>query len=69
MRELIARGFNNGRLGIVTSVLEQNAFEMPAIFRYARDNKLIFDADIPIPRGRGRNCNREEIARLAKPII
>jgi MoaA/NifB/PqqE/SkfB family radical SAM enzyme len=69
MQELIRRGFNDGRLGIVTSILEQNATEFPTLFRYARDNKLIFDADTPIPRGRGKSCNREEIARIATPII
>lgn len=69
MQELIRRGFNDRRLGIVTSVLEENAREIPAIFRYARDNNLIFDADTPIPRGRGITCNREKIADLAKPII
>jgi MoaA/NifB/PqqE/SkfB family radical SAM enzyme len=69
MQELIRRGFNDGRLGVVTSILEQNAQEMPIIFRYARENGLIFDADNPIPRGRGSSCNRERIAELAKPII
>lgn len=69
VQELIGRGFNNGRLGIVTSILEQNAKEIPEIFRFARDHHLIFDADNPIPRGRGKTCDRESIARLAKPII
>jgi MoaA/NifB/PqqE/SkfB family radical SAM enzyme len=69
MQELIKRGFNDGRLGVVTSILEKNSEEIPKMFRYARDNNLIFDADTPIPRGRGKTCNREEIARLAKPII
>lgn len=69
MQSFIEAGFNDGRLGIVTSILEQNALEMPNIFRYARQNGLIFDVDTPIPRGRGITCNREEIAKLAKPII
>lgn len=69
LNELINRGFNDGRLGIVTSILEQNALEIEFIFRYARNNNIIFDADTPIPRGRGKTCNKEEIAKLSKPII
>ncbi|MAH47606.1 hypothetical protein CMI37_17425 [Candidatus Pacearchaeota archaeon] len=70
MALLMKRGYNDGkRLGIVTSILEENPEEMPTLFRYARDNNLIFDADNPIPRGRGKNCDREKIARSAKPII
>lgn len=69
MQKLIKNGFNDGRLGVVTSILEKNYEEIPNIFRYARDNNLIFDADTPIPRGRGKSCNKEEISRLARPII
>lgn len=70
MKLLIKKRYNDGkRLGVVTSILEENAKEMLKMFRYARNNNLIFDADTPIPRGRGANCDRIEIARLAQPII
>ncbi|MFC1681996.1 radical SAM/SPASM domain-containing protein [Nanoarchaeota archaeon] len=70
MKLLISKGYNDGkRLGVVTSILEENAKEMSKIFRFARDNNIIFDVDTPIPRGRGSNCDREKIGKLAKPVI
>jgi len=70
LKRMIERGYNDGnRLGVVTSILEENFNELPSIFRYARNNNLIFDADTPIVRGRGKTCNLEVIEKIAKPVI
>lgn len=42
------------RLGIVTSILPENAGEMLDLYRYSKQNKLKFDCDTILPRGRGR---------------
>lgn len=41
------------RLGIVTSIMEDNLFEIDKLLQYARRNNLIFDCDTILPRGRG----------------
>lgn len=51
--KLIAAGLNDGRLGIVTSLIKQNVDEAEKILRFARDNNLTFDMDLIISRGRG----------------
>ncbi|MBT3814434.1 radical SAM protein [Candidatus Woesearchaeota archaeon] len=70
LKRMINRGYNDGsRLGVVTTLLEESSKEFPNIFRYARDNNLIFDADTPISRGRGKTCNLDAIEKIAKPVI
>ena len=70
MQKLMERGYCDGkRLGLVTSILEENMSEMPEMLRFARDHNLIFDVDTPIPRGRGESCDRAKIAELAMPMI
>ena len=59
LRRLISAGFNDGRLGIVTSVMEANADELPSMLIFARQNNLLFDADTILERGRGVNCRRK----------
>lgn len=57
--EMIRRGWNDGsRLGIVTSILNENAEEMPDLLRYARKNNLLFDADTILPKGRGTTYHK-----------
>ena len=57
VEKLIAEGFNDGRLGIVTSLIKQNINESEKILRYARENNLSFDMDLIISRGRGQDCH------------
>jgi len=57
LEKLISAGFNDGRLGIVTSLIRQNANEAEQILRFARVNNLSFDMDLIISRGRGDKCN------------
>jgi MoaA/NifB/PqqE/SkfB family radical SAM enzyme len=54
---LIKAGFNDGRLGVVTSLIKQNYRESENILRFARDNNLTFDMDLIISRGRGGKFN------------
>ncbi len=56
LERLIERGFNDGRLGVVTSIMKENLYEMEHLLRYARRNGLEFDADTIIDRGRGEKC-------------
>lgn len=56
LEKLIKKGFNNGRLGIVTSIMNENYKEMEQLLIYARTNNLEFDADTIINRGKGQNC-------------
>ncbi len=57
LEKLINAGFNDGRLGIVTSLIKQNTDESEKILRFARDNNLTFDMDLIIDRGRGGKCH------------
>lgn len=61
IRMLISKGFNDGRLGVVTSVMPTNYEEMPSILRFARNNKINFDTDtiIWVGRGDGSGCDFE----------
>jgi MoaA/NifB/PqqE/SkfB family radical SAM enzyme len=45
---------NHTRLGIVTSIMEQNIDEIVPLLEMARDNNLVFDCDTILPRGRGQ---------------
>ncbi|MFB6076003.1 MAG: SPASM domain-containing protein [Candidatus Aenigmatarchaeota archaeon] len=56
LQRLMERGFNDGRLGIVTSVMKDNYKEMEEALIYARENNIEFDADTVIDRGRGKDC-------------
>jgi MoaA/NifB/PqqE/SkfB family radical SAM enzyme len=70
MKKLIARGYNDGsRLGIVTSIMTENADEMPDLLRFARRNNLIFDADTLIPIGRGGTCHLQTIDDKTKAVL
>ena len=54
MNWLIELGFSSDhRLGIVTSILPENKNEIVDLYHYADRNKLIFDCDTILPRGRG----------------
>ena len=74
LAELITRGFNNGRLGVVTPIMHENYQEAEELMSWARSNNVEFDADTVIDRGRGRLCgckfkrgeNDELIATLKK---
>jgi MoaA/NifB/PqqE/SkfB family radical SAM enzyme len=57
LARLIAAGFNDGRLGIVTSLMDQNSQEAESLLRFARENNLTFDMDLIISRGRGGACD------------
>jgi len=52
------------RLGIVTSILPENTGEMLDLYRYAKQNKLKFDCDTILPRGRGKKW-REKHDKLS----
>jgi MoaA/NifB/PqqE/SkfB family radical SAM enzyme len=58
---LMAAGFDEpafgkkSRLGIVTSVMNANKYELPALLRFARKHNLIFDCDTILERGRGKS--------------
>ena len=58
---LMAFGFNQpaygkkSRLGIVTSVMNANKYELPLLLRFARRHNIIFDCDTILQRGRGVN--------------
>lgn len=62
-KELIASGLNKPttsdnfrletRLGIVTSIMQQNINEIEQLHYQARSDNLIFDCDTILPRGRG----------------
>ena len=56
LKKLCRRGFNDGRLGIVTSVMKDNFEEMKDLLIFARENNIEFDADTVIDRGRGKDC-------------
>ncbi|MFH1605984.1 MAG: radical SAM protein [Nanoarchaeota archaeon] len=56
LQGLVDRGFNDGRLGIVTSVMKDNYEEMEELLVYAREHNIEFDADTVIDRGRGKDC-------------
>ena len=67
---LITRGYNDGhRLGIVTSVMEDNKNEIVELLRFARKNNIIFDADTLIPRGRGGTCGLSTVPEETKKIL
>lgn len=73
IEKLIAEGFNDGRLGIVTSLIKQNANESEKILRYARENNLTFDMDLIIARGRGQDCHcqfdsKEKLLKVVKNL-
>jgi len=53
-RENQERYGNHTRLGIVTSIMEQNIDEIVPLLEMARDNNLVFDCDTILPRGRGQ---------------
>ncbi|PKN80543.1 MAG: hypothetical protein CVU48_01545 [Candidatus Cloacimonetes bacterium HGW-Cloacimonetes-1] len=57
MKALFDMGFNkeSRRLGIVTSILEENKLEIISLFEYAQENNLIFDCDTILPRGNGKS--------------
>jgi MoaA/NifB/PqqE/SkfB family radical SAM enzyme len=57
IEKLITEGFNDGRLGIVTSLIKQNVNESEKILRFARENNLTFDMDLIISRGKGQDCH------------
>ncbi len=60
MKWLIEMGFTTERrLGIVTSILPENKEEVLSLHRYAEKNRLIFDCDTILPRGRGRQWKKE----------
>lgn len=44
-----------GRLGIVTSIMDENKDEILDLYEYARKYNLVFDCDTILPRGRGRH--------------
>ncbi|MBU0898746.1 MAG: radical SAM protein [Nanoarchaeota archaeon] len=70
LKTLFERGYNDGKkLGIVTSIMEDNYDEMPDLLRYARDNNLIFDADTLISRGRGSTCGLNSSDEKNKTIV
>jgi MoaA/NifB/PqqE/SkfB family radical SAM enzyme len=48
--------YQETRLGIVTSVMEDNLGELPDLLRFARRNNIIFDCDTILERGRGTRC-------------
>lgn len=52
-------GYKNGfsRLGFVTSILEQNYQELPAIFSYCRENGIVPDFDTILEAGRAKHKN------------
>ena len=73
IEKLIAKGFNDGRLGIVTSLIKQNVNESEKILRFARENNLTFDMDLIISRGKGQNCHcqfdsKEELLRAVENL-
>jgi len=73
LNRLINAGLNDGRLGIVTSLMKQNTQEAETILRFARENNLTFDMDLIISRGRGENCHcqiesRDEIIQAVNNL-
>jgi MoaA/NifB/PqqE/SkfB family radical SAM enzyme len=73
LNRLIEEGFNDGRLGIVTSLIKQNATEAEELLRFARRNNLTFDMDLVISRGKGDKCHcqmesREDILRIVDDL-
>ncbi len=58
LQKLIAEGFNDGRLGIVTSLMPSNLDEAENILLFARENNLTFDMDMIITRGRGEKSGQ-----------
>lgn len=70
MSRLLEREYNDGkRLGIVTSIMQDNIEEMPDLLRYARMNHLIFDADTLLPRGRGETCGCKPLDEAVREMI
>ncbi|MFC1723971.1 radical SAM protein [Nanoarchaeota archaeon] len=56
LKLLFKYSFNDGkRLGLVTSIMTFNYDEIPKIFRFCRENKILVDMDPLLPRGRGIN--------------
>ena len=51
---LISKGLNKTkRLGIVTSIMNENKNEILSIYKYSKVNDLIFDCDTILPKGKG----------------
>lgn len=70
---LIELGFNDGRLGIVTSLMRNNVGEAEKILRFARENNITLDMDFVISRGRGGACHcqlerNEEMYKLVDTL-
>ena len=70
VKRLRDRGYDDGkRLGIVTSIMTENAGELVDLLRFARKSNLIFDADTLIPRGRGGSCNLQTPDEQTKALL
>ena len=48
------------RLGIVTSILKDNENEIVDIYKWAKENSIIFDCDTILERGRGKTFTEEK---------
>ena len=72
LNKLIQAGFNDGRLGIVTSLIQQNVTEAGTLLKFARENNLTFDMDLIISRGKGEKCHcqlaKEDILRTVENL-
>ena len=70
LQRLIDEGFNDGRLGIVTSLIKQNAEEAEDLLHFARRNNLTFDMDLIISRGKGgkSHCQFDSNSELLKTV-
>lgn len=60
---------NKHRLGIVTSILAENYWEVPYLLYKARRDGVIFDCDTLLPKGRGEHCPNMPTAGIIRRTV